>query len=502
MASAPNMRVAPSAAPTGTAAPAPADPLEFISRILAGQAQLTATGPAAIVTIGESPLPDGATADAAPEGEASADGDAVAADPAPLDGLIPVVLAQGDYAVAVVVKGNAADAGATETQPDSEAQAAPASTVATPVPLQAALPATVPVANAPQVAAKATSGDGIAASKLATARPIVTTKPIATKLAEPTGDADAEAKATVEPAPIPAPAATTKAAPAEKIIAPNAPTLRAAATDEPASVPAAPVPVSTTAPESASADAGTPKDNSAQIAAALRGGATIPDSGVRSTSRQRAAAQMPTLVTEAAPQAQPLHPIEAIVSDAQTRGPATGQDNAAATQPTAPWSPAVSAAPRPTEPAAIRTEVPDQAVDRALDLARDGEWLDRLARDISSSADRDGTLRFRLNPQALGQLRVELSQGEHGTNIRMSVDTEAARTILADAQSRLVSEARAQGVRIGETQVDLSGSDQHMSGDPRRQEEARHSPMIRTAPAATERDAQSRPARSRSDRYA
>ena len=70
------------------------------------------------------------------------------------------------------------------------------------------------------------------------------------------------------------------------------------------------------------------------------------------------------------------------------------------------------------------------------------------------------------------------------------------------AQSRRVTEARAQGVRIAETKVDLSGSDQHMSGDPRRQEEARQNPMIRTAPATSERETTDRPKASRSDRYA
>ena len=270
----------------------------------------------------------------------------------------------------------------------------------------------------------------------------------------------------------------------------------------------APVPASTSASAaapalaSASTDADTPKDTSAQIAAALRGAVTIPDAGARPTSRQRAVPQSPARLAPAESGAQALRPNEPVIPEAPTRGAATGHENAAATQPATPWSPAAAAPSRPIDPPAGRVETADQAIDRALDLARDGEWLDQLARDISSGGDRDGTLRFRLNPQALGQLRVELSQGEHGTNIRMSVDTEAARTILTDAQSRLVTEARAQGVRIGETQVDLSGSDRQMSGDPRRQDEARQNPMIRTAPTASDRDAPSRPTRSRSDRYA
>jgi flagellar hook-length control protein FliK len=157
---------------------------------------------------------------------------------------------------------------------------------------------------------------------------------------------------------------------------------------------------------------------------------------------------------------------------------------------------APSASAQPREAAAV-------APDRTLDIANDAEWLDRLARDIAQASGNEGTIRFRLHPQTLGNLRVELSQGDHGTSIRLTADTEHARSILADAQPRLIAEARAQGVRIAETHVDLSGSDRHFSGDPRRQDETRQTPLIRTArDAAAGEDAPERPGRSRSDRYA
>jgi flagellar hook-length control protein FliK len=165
---------------------------------------------------------------------------------------------------------------------------------------------------------------------------------------------------------------------------------------------------------------------------------------------------------------------------------------------------AMPAAATPTHATAAQPrEAAAPAADRALDLANDAEWLDRLARDIAQASGNEGVIRFRLHPQTLGQLRVELSQGDHGTSIRLTADTEQARTILADAQPRLVAEARAQGVRIAETHVDLSGSGRHASGDPRRQDDARQTPMIRTAGgAAADADASGRPGRLRSDRYA
>jgi len=170
-------------------------------------------------------------------------------------------------------------------------------------------------------------------------------------------------------------------------------------------------------------------------------------------------------------------------------------------------------APSATQPGLVRSEgagpvagtpTTDLAVERQLDLARDTEWLDRLARDIARAGASDTPLRFRLNPQTLGHLQVELQQGDRGTAVRLTVETEAARQILADAQPRLTAEARAQGVRIAETHVDLSGSGRHAPGDQRRQDETQTSPMIRTARGAGEDAvASARPSRrDRLDRYA
>lgn len=146
----------------------------------------------------------------------------------------------------------------------------------------------------------------------------------------------------------------------------------------------------------------------------------------------------------------------------------------------------------------------DAAITRELDLAHESEWLDRLARDIARTGSNDGPMRFKLNPNTLGHLQVELSQGDRGTSIRLTVETEAARTILTDAQPRLLAEARAQGVRIAQSEIDLSGNGHQASGDPRRhQEDARQTVLIRTARGPDgEAAAAVAPARTRADRYA
>jgi flagellar hook-length control protein FliK len=208
---------------------------------------------------------------------------------------------------------------------------------------------------------------------------------------------------------------------------------------------------------------------------------------------------------------------------APAASPETAKAEAAPAAPAAPVAiqaaapPAAAELPQPvltaldSRPAAPRaggaTEAarsPDLPAERQLDLARDTEWLDRLARDIARAGATDGPLRFRLHPQSLGHLHVELQQGDHGTAVRLTVETEAARQLLADAQPRLAAEARAQGVRIAETHVDLASSGRDAPGDRRRQDETRQTPLIRTARGAgTEAVASARSSgRARLDRYA
>lgn len=112
----------------------------------------------------------------------------------------------------------------------------------------------------------------------------------------------------------------------------------------------------------------------------------------------------------------------------------------------------------PVAPASQPVPAQQIVLQQHLDLAHDGAWLDSLARDIANSADSDSRLSFRLNPAHLGSLHVELSNGADGTSIRLTAETEAARAILVDSRHHLVAEARAQGVRVAETQIDVAGA--------------------------------------------
>jgi hypothetical protein len=141
---------------------------------------------------------------------------------------------------------------------------------------------------------------------------------------------------------------------------------------------------------------------------------------------------------------------------------------------------------------------------QVLDLAKGGEWIDEVARDIARSASSEGAMRFRLTPETLGELRVEITQTDRGAHVRLVVSSEAAQQALAEAQPKLVQEARAHGVRIAEAEVSLSGG-QSQGRDPGRQASS-DQPMrsFRSAPDhhSTTGDRSQPARRGRTDLYA
>ena len=116
------------------------------------------------------------------------------------------------------------------------------------------------------------------------------------------------------------------------------------------------------------------------------------------------------------------------------------------------------AAPARIEVASVAQAAPaplaDDPVARQLSIAQDGRWLDSLAKDIASAGNANGQIHFRLDPDHLGSLTVQIAQGSDGASIRLTASSEAARTILADAQPRLVAEARAQGLNLRDATVE------------------------------------------------
>jgi flagellar hook-length control protein FliK len=142
---------------------------------------------------------------------------------------------------------------------------------------------------------------------------------------------------------------------------------------------------------------------------------------------------------------------------------------------------------------------------QVLDMARGNEWIDTLARDIAQTASGEGVLRFKLNPETLGELRVEITQSDRGAHVRLHAGSEAAQQALADAQPRLAAEARAQGVRIAETEISFTGGNAQEREPGRQHETPQNTPARTLRTAAASAAAAETPAVAvprRSDRYA
>ncbi len=134
---------------------------------------------------------------------------------------------------------------------------------------------------------------------------------------------------------------------------------------------------------------------------------------------------------------------------------ATATETRAAVQP-------LHAAPALVQPLATPAGAPVQNVAAALsqqvlNMSAGDAWIDQIARDITQTAGKDSTMRFRLAPETLGELKVEITHSERGAHVRLNVASEAAQQALAAAEHKLNAEARAQGVRIAETEINFTG---------------------------------------------
>ena len=105
------------------------------------------------------------------------------------------------------------------------------------------------------------------------------------------------------------------------------------------------------------------------------------------------------------------------------------------------------------------TDASDVIAERALDMARGSLWLDQLAADIAAVQDHDRDLSFRLIPAQLGQLDVNIGTRDDGLQLNFSTQSEEAARIIGSAQTRLIEELKAQGVRVAGSEVN-SGSEQ------------------------------------------
>jgi hypothetical protein len=147
-------------------------------------------------------------------------------------------------------------------------------------------------------------------------------------------------------------------------------------------------------------------------------------------------------------------------SEAQTADAPSPVDPASllatpAMTPVASIDPAVTAAATLSAPTSVTPGAPDVGASlgqSVVDLAVGNQWLDGVARDIANVVAADGQGSFRISPDHLGTMRVDIRNGALGVEADLTVKTEAARAALA-ADNDLSRGDGQQAVRIADIRV-------------------------------------------------
>ena len=117
---------------------------------------------------------------------------------------------------------------------------------------------------------------------------------------------------------------------------------------------------------------------------------------------------------------------------------------------------------------------------QVIDMSVEGQWIDRMAREIATLSEGTGHSRFQLMPPNLGRIQVDLWRGEGQTNVRLLTETDEAAQRLREGQGALESHARLASLSLGSVSVEKapSGSgadanrDQNAQAQQRQQAEA------------------------------
>jgi len=180
-----------------------------------------------------------------------------------------------------------------------------------------------------------------------------------------------------------------------------------------------------------------------------------------------------------------LPPQPVIVSNAPVPPVAIGRP-AAAEEPAlpvgiaaeAPAAPAAMILPTaPTAPAPIRESVIGDRP-HVIDTGRT-DWIENLVDRIDEVRSHGGSriTQLRLLPDALGTVDVRIEHNGDRVNVHFTADTAQARTLLADATSRLSDLADARGLKLGDTGVQQGPGGQRHAEQDRQDARPNHTPM-------------------------
>ncbi len=99
-------------------------------------------------------------------------------------------------------------------------------------------------------------------------------------------------------------------------------------------------------------------------------------------------------------------------------------------------------------------------VQRSLDTARGDLWLNELAKDIVAARQAESRLNFSLSPEQLGELDVDITNGDDGLSLKLTAQSNEAAQLLNNSQSKLQDELKSQGVRLAEAEVQTRSDNQ------------------------------------------
>jgi flagellar hook-length control protein FliK len=91
---------------------------------------------------------------------------------------------------------------------------------------------------------------------------------------------------------------------------------------------------------------------------------------------------------------------------------------------------------------------------QVVDMGVSGQWLDSISHQIASIAASNGQGSFQIAPANLGNIQVNITQGEHGAQVRMSVESDGAQMALQQDSERLIRDAQLASIRISDVRVD------------------------------------------------
>lgn len=95
---------------------------------------------------------------------------------------------------------------------------------------------------------------------------------------------------------------------------------------------------------------------------------------------------------------------------------------------------------------------------QAIDMTVGGQWIDRVAKEITALAQGTGHSRFQLSPPNLGRIQIDVWHGEEGGKVQLLTETDEAARQLRDGQSSLQADARLAALQLNSITIDRAAT--------------------------------------------